>query len=727
MQDLFARFADQQTDPRHRTRSKPFLFQRAIESRIYVPNLSPLTLVPALFKPATQPHDTSTSTTGQPKAKTSRHNTASETDIQDKSVSSEKTKSMRHRTSETPERFRGQDPENTKEGNGEGHSHSKDAQSSLALTSDDENTDLEMRYSTPPPISTEDQSLGPVSPDNLLRDGSADIPTNEGQEDSKSALGDFYALPADFGEDDNDGGSFSDSNSNNLFDSSHDDIPQLPPFSNKTPRRLFLPQHNIANLPTIAEESLASPPVSIFSSSTESPLAMGSKVLVSRGAVSHKKRSLSTSDIFTPPPKRRFHELGSDNSQLPILMPAPSNTCAANVGLADLVDSMHRLEPGGLLNDFIINTMAHRLASKEVGIVDSFMIANRTRTSSARLKLQNTMSRNRVLIFVNHDFHWVLFLWKSVDGVLQEYNSLPGSRGVLSDSYKLVADFLRWVHNNSEMAIHLESPACPSQPNGYDCRVYSIRFAECLASGRAIPSVVDESLGRKCLRNALLVTWDAALHPSEISNIGCPVTQSHDDKAIQLQNYHSRKSHFQKLLAPAASIYATSTVSLTALRRIADHEDRAIQKSIQAGIIDSIHVSHLEALSSAIGAASKATTLLETSRGWKKIKAKMEDLLSSFAEMAAPGDVSALPEPDRARYRNVDIIKNAADNMSEHWDACQESSQGFAAAREVAKAHFLSTRVQLIILSYAVRSTRWDFARVSIAAKVHKEMILEIK
>ncbi|KAK1963047.1 hypothetical protein LY78DRAFT_717859 [Colletotrichum sublineola] len=618
-------------------------------------------VVPALFKPATQPHDTSTSTTGQPKAKTSRHNTASETDIQDKSVSSEKTKSMRHRTSETPERFRGQDPENTKEGNGEGHSHSKDAQSSLALTSDDENTDLEMRYSTPPPISTEDQSLGPVSPDNLLRDGSADIPTNEGQEDSKSALGDFYALPADFGEDDNDGGSFSDSNSNNLFDSSHDDIPQLPPFSNKTPRRLFLPQHNIANLPTIAEESLASPPVSIFSSSTESPLAMGSKVLVSRGAVSHKKRSLSTSDIFTPPPKRRFHELGSDNSQLPILMPAPSNTCAANVGLADLVDSMHRLEPGGLLNDFIINTMAHRLASKEVGIVDSFMIANRTRTSSARLKLQNTMSRNRVLIFVNHDFHWVLFLWKSVDGVLQEYNSLPGSRGVLSDSYKLVADFLRWVHNNSEMAIHLESPA------------------------------------------------------------------SHDDKVIQLQNYHSRKSHFQKLFAPAASIYATSTVSLTALRRIADHEDRAIQKSIQAGIIDSIHVSHLEALSSAIGAASKATTLLETSRGWKKIKAKMEDLLSSFAEMAAPGDVSALPEPDRARYRNVDIIKNAADNMSEHWDACQESSQGFAAAREVAKAHFLSTRVQLIILSYAVRSTRWDFARVSIAAKVHKEMILEIK
>ncbi|KAK1998481.1 hypothetical protein LX36DRAFT_656509 [Colletotrichum falcatum] len=191
-----------------------------------------------------------------------------------------------------------------------------------------------------------------------------------------------------------------------------------------------------------------------------------------------------------------------------------------------------------------------------------------------------------------------------------------------------------------------------------------------------------------------------------MSNIDCPITHSHNDKVIQLRNYHNRNSNFRHLLTPNASAYATSTVLLADLRRMADRENRAIQKSVQAGIIDSIHVSHLKALSSALSAASKASALLDTSRAWKKIKAKMEDLVSSFAEIAAPDDVAAFPEPDRARYRNVDIIKNAAQNITEDWNSCQGSSKSMADARKVAEAEFLFARVQLVILSYAVRKFR---------------------
>ncbi|KAF4417781.1 hypothetical protein CFRS1_v015713 [Colletotrichum fructicola] len=379
------------------------------------------------------------------------------------------------------------------------------------------------------------------------------------------------------------------------------------------------------------------------------------------------------------------------------------------------MDSMYRLNDGHFLNDVIVNTMAHRLASEDVGVIDSLTIASKLRTSNFRAKIQTTMSRGRVLIFLNHNFHWMLYVWTPTEQLLQEYNSMPEPGGRFSGCCDTVTAFVKWAHGKPDMAINLERPACAEQQNGWDCRVFTIGFAECLARGQAIPHAIDGSLERKCLTNAILVTWAGALHPEEISNIGCSLAESPADKRRQFLNYFQRKRSFRQLLSVGGSEYATSHAFTTNLRQIAESEDDAIQKSVLASMIDSIHVVHRKSLELALSAATQATTLLEKSRQWTDVKNKMDDLLSTLAEMGPPGDLAALPAPDQSRHRNIEIIRNAGQNMQNDWDLCQGNDQSVREAREEAEACFSMTRVQLLILYHAVRKFRQDDANSSTA------------
>ncbi|KAF0319697.1 hypothetical protein GQ607_013062 [Colletotrichum asianum] len=149
--------------------------------------------------------------------------------------------------------------------------------------------------------------------------------------------------------------------------------------------------------------------------------------------------------------------------------------------------------------------MAHRPALEEIGIVDGLTIASKARTPMFRAKVQNTMSRTRDLIFVNHKLNWLLYMWTGA-----------------------VNDFVTWAHGNPAMA-------CAEQQNGWDYGVYAIRFAECLATGQAVTDAIDGTLERKCLMNAILVTWAGTLHPEEILAIRCPLTATPADKLRQFQ------------------------------------------------------------------------------------------------------------------------------------------------------------------------------------------------
>ncbi|KAF4836071.1 hypothetical protein CGCSCA4_v012439 [Colletotrichum siamense] len=143
------------------------------------------------------------------------------------------------------------------------------------------------------------------------------------------------------------------------------------------------------------------------------------------------------------------------------------------------------------------------------------------------------------------------------------------------------------------MARNLEGPACAEQQKGWDDGVYAIRFAECLATGQAVPDAIDGTLKRICLMNAILVTW-------------------------------------------------------AVLRRMAASEDDAIQKSALTSLIDSVHMVHRTSLKSALTAATAAATLLETIRQWTTVKNKLDDPLDTLADMGLAGDLTALPAPDQS-------------------------------------------------------------------------------
>ncbi|KAF5483012.1 hypothetical protein CGCS363_v015082 [Colletotrichum siamense] len=167
------------------------------------------------------------------------------------------------------------------------------------------------------------------------------------------------------------------------------------------------------------------------------------------------------------------------------------------------------------------------------------------------------MSRNRVLIAVNQELHWLLYMWTGAGGLLREYNSMPDPEGKFASCCATVTNFVRWAHGNPAMARNLERPACAEQQNGWDDGVYAIRFAECLATGQAVPDAIDGTLKRICLMNAILVTWAGTLHPDEISAITCPLTATPANKLQQFQNYYRRNRSFHQLLCTSSSEYAT--------------------------------------------------------------------------------------------------------------------------------------------------------------------------
>ncbi|KAF3803822.1 hypothetical protein GCG54_00011660 [Colletotrichum gloeosporioides] len=506
--------------------------------------------------------------------------------------------------------------------------------------------------------------------------------------------GNFYFANQDLSEDDDIGHIANASEeSTNVSDSR-----LIPLHSNRTDQTEILSPQGPPKLPTIKEES-------------PSHYEMARNVLVTRGGFPERKRSLSmtefleasnSKDIPTPPPKRLQCTVLQGPKPTPFTERPPTMIVTVN----EILSSMGRLKPGHFLNDFIINAMAHRLESEEVGIVDSLTIASKTRTPRFRAKIQNTMSRNRVLIFVNHELHWLLYMWTGAGGLLQEYNSMPDPEGKFASCCATVTDFVRWAYGNPAMAVNLEMPACAEQQNGWDYGVYAIRFAECLATGQAVPDAIDGMLERKCLMNALLATWAGTLHSEEISAIRCPLTATPADKLRQFKNYYRRKRSFHQLLCASSSEYATSPTFTTDLRRMAASEDDAIQKSALASLIDSVHMVHLTSLKSALSAATEATTLLETSRQWNTVKNKMDDLFASLADLVPAGDLAALPAPDQSRYRNIEIIKNAGQNLEDNWNQCRGSGQCVEEAREQARTHFIFARVQLFILQYAVRKFR---------------------
>lgn len=129
--------------------------------------------------------------------------------------------------------------------------------------------------------------------------------------------------------------------------------------------------------------------------------------------------------------------------------PGLLKTTNKRVNLELVMESLSRLEPEAMLNDVVIQTIAQRLTSPELGVVDSLAVSSKQRTPRARDRLMSTMSKRQVIIFLHHDTHWVVFHWRRSESVLEEYNSLA-SPGTCAGG-DVIPNFLRWVYGEPSL------------------------------------------------------------------------------------------------------------------------------------------------------------------------------------------------------------------------------------------------------------------------------------
>ncbi|KAK1973620.1 hypothetical protein LZ30DRAFT_787658 [Colletotrichum cereale] len=194
---------------------------------------------------------------------------------------------------------------------------------------------------------------------------------------------------------------------------------------------------------------------------------------------SGRKRSYSASAIEDATRTAAEHASSFSPDTPAPAQPRPRRQIA---DLALVVNSLSRLGPGAWLDDVVMAVISHRIASPDMGVVNSLMLASKYNTSCSRLLLGPVMSKRQTLIFMNSQQNWVVFLWTHETRTHIEYSSLPSSS---SDKPcaggDVVPDFLKWVYSMPDLRIKVTSGKCSTQTNSFDSGIYALNFAKAIA------------------------------------------------------------------------------------------------------------------------------------------------------------------------------------------------------------------------------------------------------
>ncbi|GJC90284.1 hypothetical protein ColLi_13122 [Colletotrichum liriopes] len=473
------------------------------------------------------------------------------------------------------------------------------------------------------------------------------------------------------------------------------------------------PKFNTADLTVIEEEE-------------ETLWGLDSNVTVRPG----RKRSHSTSVIEEPlsltlkpaPDVKRarnnmMHDEGQPRTLYPSFSPnTPALQPKPRKAIADLalaVDSLSTLRPRTWLNDVIIATISRRLASPDIGIVDSLMLASKHKTPRTRLLLSSVMSKKRTLIFMNSCQHWVVFLWMHDTKTLKEYNSLPSLDEACTGG-DLVPSFLKWAYNMPNMYIKVSKEKCPKQTNSFDCGMYALRAAEAIAEGKEMTEIVDSKLERKCLGQALLTSWDATLTPAEIGRVSPTIPKDMSSRVVQLREAFVRTKHLRGLFISVANDATVSSLHAP-LQTVVQREAFVIQQSALAGFIAKLQESHSLSLAASLAAQREFEETAERSQNWDSLRTKMKEFLDAYANVTSASDTASIPLYERIRHRNLEAMVSSAQSAEDVWDACQEGSsrqaEDIAGLRKLVHANYLETCTHIVILKCIVWKFRENEAR----------------
>ncbi|EQB57278.1 hypothetical protein CGLO_02624 [Colletotrichum gloeosporioides Cg-14] len=303
--------------------------------------------------------------------------------------------------------------------------------------------------------------------------------------------------------------------------------------------------------------------------------------------------------------KRNLDDLSPERAQ------GQQKTLRSRLSLSSILNSMNRLGPETWIDDVIMFVFGCRLVSDNVGFIDSLTISSLTRTKRARLNLQQAMRKDTVLMFYNqNNHHWILFVYTRRDSTLREYNSLPSASPHSCTGNEEVPNFLRWATNDRNLRIRFQKPKCAEQPNGFDCGIYVLVFADCIAKGAKLPTAVDGPSYRKYLQSSLFLSVHAALRLDELVAVGKYIPHTTSERAAQLKDLAKRR----RLLMELGKDYEkTSDTSCQTHVQLLWRRDRhQTHQSILAGLIHCIRNTHQAALDAALASKSKVESDAET-------------------------------------------------------------------------------------------------------------------
>ncbi|GJC90262.1 ubiquitin-like-specific protease 1 [Colletotrichum liriopes] len=388
-------------------------------------------------------------------------------------------------------------------------------------------------------------------------------------------------------------------------------------------------------------------------------------------------------------------------------LPAPAKS--KRIDLQYTVASLRTLEPGELVNDDAIHTLASRLTTNEIGVIGSLTLASHCVTERGRLGLQPTMHKKKVLLIANHRSHWILFLWVREENVLFEFNPSPGYAS--SNGRAAVAVFLRWVYQEADLDIMFREAPCPAQTNNYDCGVYVSNFAEQAATESIMSSDIDTDRERVYMQQCLLTSCYATLRPHEITDIHHTLPE----RAEALLNLGRQKSRLTSL---SASLMAGNSrqSSEALLSRVARNETIRVQQAALAGFIFKLHGRQRDTLVSAMETAAKLTESSESRKKWTAVGESMDGLLKAYAECPV-SETDGVNQDATSARSYLETIKQIALLARPHLSAIEDrqrsSSQASRDVREAVHSKYLECSILILVLRYAVEKYRITAAELA--------------
>ncbi|GJC90420.1 hypothetical protein ColLi_13258 [Colletotrichum liriopes] len=284
-----------------------------------------------------------------------------------------------------------------------------------------------------------------------------------------------------------------------------------------------------------------------------------------------------------------------------------------------------------------------------------------------------------------------------------EYNSGKSLDGAQAGG-DTVANLIRWVMDKEEMEIHLQQGRCPKQPNGWDCGVYVIRFGEQIAADEPIPQTIDGDIERLCLKQAILASWQCALHPRELANL-LPVNPWTPKQNMEtFRSLFVRRSYLNGLLQTSVAGFQSLSSHRHTMWVICEDVHMAQQTALLS-LVHHLHTVHHAAVMAALSADAELAELASLAT----LQQKAKELVEMYQSIKAREAAERISRPVERIQDHFDMITHIVSQTNPHFDAAAQASKSEGERHLKASTrtnHYVECVLTLLVLRHVVQKFR---------------------